>query len=474
MPRALILSCHQRFAFPEVQPHQHVFRRLSYGDVLTWAIDDKMTSDIRSTGILGKYRTDDRWLYLESEAGLLHTLRSKKHILSGVNSDTIDWLECQATVNQMVTALCNGVATFRRWSPQWWTYGFLQGRPSLWTLRMPWKGTGRFSRRLDRYLGRPLTRLGDVYTLLKEVETFLLDPPSDIQTELLSFSAGVEPDPTRMHWVIPKMMDSLEAYGGDISAYVHGSMATGDYTAFSDVDDLVVIHSGAWQSLERFESLVRCFERLAGVFQRVDPLQHHGHWIFLDTDLACLDQSVMPLFVLEQGICVAGNRVLTARIRKDTYGFCRVLWSIVQDVRSDMARSINGELNLYYLKDLISGISLLPALAYQVQGIFFDKKTAIQKSSNLFSPEAMESVHWATDIRLRWAELTRSPHTRMLFAATRLLPARRPILERIVRTMGRAASVPSFGQPDASIAKAILMLTDECTSYLQDALGHST
>ena len=107
---------------------------------------------------------------------------------------------------------------------------------------------------------------------------------------------------------IPKIFKIIkkESFPG-ISLYLHGSMADYQYTEFSDIDDLVIVDSIAWENVDSLMHTAVSLAKLARQYQNIDPLQHHGHWIITEFDLLSYDQSYMPLVVLNSASRIIGN-----------------------------------------------------------------------------------------------------------------------------------------------------------------------
>jgi predicted nucleotidyltransferase len=188
---------------------------------------------------------------------------------------------------------------------------------------------------------------------------------------------------------------------------IHGSYADGSCTAASDIDDLIIVKEETFLSLDNFRRARKILSQLALFYQRVDPVQHHGHWIFTEYDLRSYDQSIMPVSVLE-GARAVGRDVklelcLDAPASLD--GFNRVFDGIVREGRRDAELLFEDRCNLYHLKELISAISLLLPLLFQVTGSVVSKKEAIARAGEILDPAALRVLRWSTRVRERWHEL---------------------------------------------------------------------
>lgn len=413
------------------------------------------------------YKIENGYFLLEHEKTLVSMLQQVSPDLHSFSPDTQDWLRCQRLLNQSVTRLVNGDTAFSIKRPYDWFYRFIYPKPEFWRGSFHFDSIGPYTRHLTKFLKGKSISVKNLYIALKVAKDFLLDPPAEIATEKHHQVVQEMPCNSSSHSIMYDMQRILHPLNNEVSVYMLGSISTGDYTPFSDVDDLVIIHRDSWDTYERFREVILRLERVSRLFQCVDPLQHHGHWVFLDFDMVCLDQSTMPLIVLENGIVVVGRRELEANIQIETRSFGRVLWTIIQEVRNDASSLAQGSLNLYRLKNLVAGISLLPALTFQVQGKMLDKKTAILKSKDIFSDQAILSIQWATEIRDKWASCPGYKWIHMMRNLNRMLPFRRSVLDEIAQNYSPSLHFEKVPFLTDETIMAIFQLTDECSCHLQ-------
>jgi hypothetical protein len=217
-----------------------------------------------------------------------------------------------------------------------------------------------------------------------------------------------------------------------------------------------------WQSFSDFRRAVVQLEKMSRAFQCVDPLQHHGHWVYTDYDLECFDQTEMPLVVLNNAVLITGKSTIHASVRPDA-NISQTLKSILREVESHLDEITGrGLISLFDLKDLVSAISLLPALAFQVNAQWLDKKSAIERCDEMFSSKGAAAVRWASTIRENWFVVPGYGWSRALSFANHFLPFRRNAMERIARGALPLVSrdeIPFFNDEIAHCART---LCDEC------------
>lgn len=192
-----------------------------------------------------------------------------------------------------------------------------------------------------------------------------------------------------------------------IQVFLHGSWADNSTTAFSDIDDFIIIDDTKLTPSE-LENLEEILLKVQNEFYRIDPLQHHGHWKIYKSELNDYNNGVIPLFILNESICLVGSNIIEASINHHkTYytlsnsitGFCKWIDILFKDY-------FNKSINLYNLKCLVGSVVLLAPLIQQLKGNQIDKKTAILNSNEIFSNKTLKLIHWATDLRKNWSLLT--------------------------------------------------------------------
>lgn len=194
----------------------------------------------------------------------------------------------------------------------------------------------------------------------------------------------------------------------DVSIYVHGSWADDSNNAFSDIDDLIIYP----QKYNHGMPLVKLRKWLNQVemrFCRLDPLQHHGHWILRCEDMTALDESYMPLTVLDGAICLNGKTAIHASINttRSIKGDRRAIISSCSGIEQLFLKYQSETINIYEMKCMIGSVLLMPAYLFQIRGQRVSKKWAIEHAHLILSNESLELVRICESIRKSWGVVTR-------------------------------------------------------------------
>ncbi len=209
-----------------------------------------------------------------------------------------------------------------------------------------------------------------------------------------------------LHPSIESIFEPLKNQKG-VQVFIHGSWADNTTTEFSDIDDFIIIDD-LTLTKDELEKIEITLLEVQDEFYRIDPLQHHGHWKAYKSQLKDYNNAVIPLFILEDSICIVGSNTMEAEINHNKSfntlsssisGFC--VW-----IDKLFKNYYDGTINIYNLKRLVGSVVLLTPLIKQIQGQNTDKRTAILNAHTLFDKDALPLIQWATDLRTNWNLLT--------------------------------------------------------------------
>ncbi len=185
--------------------------------------------------------------------------------------------------------------------------------------------------------------------------------------------------------------------------FVQGSYATGEITAFSDVDVGVII-SGPEISVDSMKILRGVVRRILTYIYSLDPLMHHGVDVILAKNLHGYDESVLPVETLRNAVVLNGSGLIDVMVDYElsVKNATEKLLSQCNAIINYREKKIN--LSLYKLKGLISVVLLIPVLLLQADvGEFLYKRDAIKRARELYSRKMpFIAVDLATQIRENW------------------------------------------------------------------------
>lgn len=190
--------------------------------------------------------------------------------------------------------------------------------------------------------------------------------------------------------------------------FIHGSYSDGTYTEESDIDDFILIKSEAFESFNSFLETKKILSKLNLEYQKIDPLQHHGHWIFTEYDLYEYDTSIMPISIFrDDNIFSVGKdcklNIHTSKVNKNNIE--KVYTNLKEEIIDGVNKMYKNKLNLYFLKNTISSITLLLPLAFQIRGNDLNKKEAIKESLKILDRNSVKVLDWSSEIRKNWRKL---------------------------------------------------------------------
>jgi hypothetical protein len=181
-------------------------------------------------------------------------------------------------------------------------------------------------------------------------------------------------------------------------------------TPFSDYDDLVLVDYARVSGERELDRMEWFLHEVDARFCHLDPLQHHGHWIIAREDLAALDESYIPLSVLNNAICVQGEEEIAYRVDvgSSIRGFKNNLRLTCDGADRWFRKYRQRRINLYEMKCLVGSFLILPAYAFQSLGRMISKPDALQRVGELFGPGAVSVIAKCTEIRRKWGYVLES------------------------------------------------------------------
>jgi len=254
------------------------------------------------------------------------------------------------------------------------------------------------------YPGNTFTRIlfRDFGSSNQEVKDSII--PVNTSTEYKVRAVSLEETP-----YLSYLFRKLGKYENKVSVYIHGSWADGTNNHFSDIDDYIIINDDSVNE-EQLRDIIKILNKIDSEFCRLDPLQHHGHWIVGRSELENYNNSFIPIFILKDAKNVIGDNDICAKINHETtkVGLRNNIIRTADNIESFSAEMFNKSINAYKLKALIGSIALMPAMIFQLEGLEVDKRTAISRSNEIFNEENNQLTLWATDCRNNWSVIVNS------------------------------------------------------------------
>ncbi len=187
---------------------------------------------------------------------------------------------------------------------------------------------------------------------------------------------------------------------------IHGSYADKTATEFSDVDDIVFIKEEVYKNYTKFKATLNLLSKLNLKYQWIDFTQHHGHWIFTYFDKYFYDNYIMPTVVYRDAIAIGNEIELKLKIdNSKQVDYKAIINKQIKRMREHFDKVKHGSINLFELKEFVSGISLIVPLCFQINGKLLSKKEAIENTNEMFSSSSLAAIEWSSKIRRDWKQI---------------------------------------------------------------------
>ncbi len=208
---------------------------------------------------------------------------------------------------------------------------------------------------------------------------------------------------------VREMIEALKPLSPYIhSAYIHGSLATGEEIPYSDFDALIVFRDSLFENRATLSRTAAGINGLRYYMHRQDPIQHHGWFALSEIDLMDYHEDFLPVATLKKAkrIFPAEQEELVLNVNPGA-DFKKPLYRLCKSIERKL---VNGpdKYNLYSLKAILSEFMMLPSLYVQARhkkGVF--KKESFNEMRQDFSPEDFAVMDLVSSIRSKWKiELT--------------------------------------------------------------------
>jgi hypothetical protein len=324
-----------------------------------------------------------------------------------------------------------------------------------------------------RKLGMDTDAIGSAKTSLEQLCRFLnaLDKASapviaDIPVRRASIDIPSDINPRAYENTHLKDVPSAFGIGTSwqpkgIDIYLHGSSADLKITPFSDVDDLIILRRNCWQSVAELKNVAERLTTIARKFQDIDPMQHHGHWAVTEMNLDVFDQTFLPLVVLDESVRLYGANKLEVGLLESDLDFRKQIAISGSSINRFLAIHDRGNgMKAFDLKCLAGEMMLVPAKVFQEKGELLSKPEAISRAAELYSPEALVALTWATRVRKEFGQFLSKPLSWSTKHRLRYCP-RRFHAQKVMRAASEwVSSSHSLGVNDG-IKKAIAQMRAE-------------
>jgi Polymerase beta, Nucleotidyltransferase len=183
---------------------------------------------------------------------------------------------------------------------------------------------------------------------------------------------------------------------------VHGSVATQDACAFSDVDIAVFVDDLPSYTRDEHEAAVRELRRLLHAVLAYDPLMHHGLMFAPAASLQRYDQRFLPIDTLARARVLHGPHRLQLRAAPTPVEeFAQSARSAATSLRQkvDSRDFVRDD---YRLKNFLSGALLMPARVLAARGTCVYKRESFELARSLFSSAQWEFIVRCEALRALW------------------------------------------------------------------------
>ena len=358
---------------------------------------------------------------------------------AGQTLDEERWCEQVENIGALVDELANGFHGESALGLKYWLYRYVAPKVRWW-------------RGMDKASGKAV----DATALRMSLAALELRSPNNHETTTILFS-----HPESLSNEIKVLRKIFAGLDSSLTAFVIGSHADRGTTAFSDCDLVVIVEPPSWGDDLHFAVAMSAIEKASHALQCMDPYQHHGIIVLLRHDVNCWNEAIVPLRAIEGGVSICGVASLSVRRWRNIHGTNLRAKRLISESMELVLLLGRAGLNTYNLKLLISSLSLLPCLIFQLAGRDISKKEGIAHALLVLSSQSVIAQSWASQIRARWKNvlLSRPPKSHRI--PLRYRRARRDVIENHFRGLRKLHSGTEIGTVAPMPFKSLLAFLNE-------------
>lgn len=263
------------------------------------------------------------------------------------------------------------------------------------------------------------------------LEEFRLEPSECLEARTVNLDAapvgsGCDGYSTAVFEEATAILRPAYERGDLVTLACHGSLSTGDYTQFSDIDLIAVVRDKCLLDQGSFRTLSDDLARINAFIKSADPLAHHMVTVMAESDLGCYEESVLPISEWERAALLLGRPVLRFHLLP-----CRD--ESMRQLEHHASRLARVPESPWACRLLLSRLFLLPAIYQQaVHGVYVGKKSALMNADQCLPPFIQAALNAGTDMRNEWVR--HSPPSSLPDPLRKALPSVRAYLIKHVQT----------------------------------------
>lgn len=212
---------------------------------------------------------------------------------------------------------------------------------------------------------------------------------------------------------------------------IHGSLATKDFSNYSDFDALLVVADETFMDEQLFKQARQSILQMTKHILDFDPFQHHGFHLIPESLVDKYPQFYLPISVFDGAKVVGEPEILTLIFKPCETG--EFVQYALRRLVSHLSQTKRKPKNIYNAKLFLSSFMLIPALSLQAEERTISKRRSFDEFKKRFTLAEWEPMAWATRIRSEWPRFELSRVERTALAAcnpwlvSRVLLMRRPL-----------------------------------------------
>ena len=186
-----------------------------------------------------------------------------------------------------------------------------------------------------------------------------------------------------------------------VGFYIHGSISTLDYTAFSDLDTVLILKDQCTTDPSRLKSFIFANVLSLRFLYEFQMLHHHGTTILTEQDLLYYNQALLPKEVFEHSTLFWGSNYLEFYCRDSRAEHFKAMHRLLDSLNHYLRTDRLYRRNVWHFRNFIGTILMCPVLFLELLGEYVYKKYSFLKARKYFA-RGWYLIDMAEQVRRRW------------------------------------------------------------------------
>ena len=183
--------------------------------------------------------------------------------------------------------------------------------------------------------------------------------------------------------------------------FIQGSLATLDYTRFSDFDTFIILSKEIEENPDFINELIWKLFKSSIYLYKFDPYQHHRYFFTLESNINIYNQAFLPVEVLKYAVSFKNSNYSFNSYDSQLSHLLFITGPINYFIKH-INNNFEEIKNLWHLKYYIATIFFLPVLYLETIDIYVYKRESFEIIRKYLTDDLNKFLDYCSEIRKNW------------------------------------------------------------------------